>query len=108
MPDPNEFIDTTITCPSVDFIQPDAQIIQGVTHTGKPCRIVDNTASVSLAELQEVLTTLIREKRFGLSGLSAKGGNSISLNAPTCSHIQFGDKLYRMLLFSYEARIEPF
>jgi hypothetical protein len=40
--------------------------------------------------------------------MSAKGGNTINLNEPAVSPVQFGDQLYRLLLFPYEARVEPF
>ena len=105
---PPQFVDPRAPCPREGDVRPGATIIEGVAHNGKPCRIVDNTGEVPRAELDEVLQALIREKKFGVGGLSASGGSTIALNQPTTSHIQFGEKLYRLLVFTYEARIEPF
>lgn len=102
------FVDPSLPPPEAGRVHADAVIVEGITHTGKPCRIVDNTASIDRAALHDVLDALIRERRFGISGLSAAGGAVIPLDRPRATHIQFGDTLYRILLFPYEARIEPF
>lgn len=83
-------------------------IVEGVAHNGKPCRIVDNTGSIERSELEGLLGQLIEQKRFGISGLSAAGSNSIRLGAPDFTHIQIVDQLYRLILLPYEARIEAF
>jgi len=85
-----------------------AVILEGVTHNGRICRLVDNTGGIGRAALGELLDTLIRERRFGGGGLSPKGGNAITIGAPQYGHIQLGDQLYRLLVFPYEARIERF
>lgn len=108
MADIPEFVDPQAKPPARDEIRPDAVIIEGVAHNGKPCRIVDNTASADPEELRALLQTLIEEKRFGLGGISVSGGNRISLDEPIGTHIQIGNDLYRILLYPYEARIEPF
>jgi hypothetical protein len=87
---------------------PDATIVEAVAHNGKPCRVVDNTGTINRAELERLLADLIEERRFGLRALSAKGSNAIRLGEPEFTHMQFGDRLYRMLLFPYEARLETF
>lgn len=107
MADIPPFIDPNLKAPS-DAIGPDARIVEGVAHNGRPCRIVDNTNSVDFAELHAVLRTLIADRKFGRGGLSAAGGSTIALDRPISSHIQFGEQLYRILLFAYEARIERF
>ncbi|QKT03125.1 hypothetical protein HUS23_04545 [Ectothiorhodospiraceae bacterium 2226] len=89
-------------------MQPQPTVIEGTTHHGKPCRVVDNTGEIDAQELRVVLEALIAERRFGLGGLSAAGGNTITIGEPVLSHAQFGDKLYRLLLFPYELRIESF
>lgn len=94
--------------PEFQDIAPDAVIIEGVARNGKPCRIVDNTASVSREELQQLLDTLIREKQFGIQGQSSAGGETIRIGGPRFTHIQIGDGLYRLLLLPYEARLEKF
>lgn len=108
MADTPQFVDPSAKPPKAEEIRPDAVIIEGVAHNGKPCRVVDNTASVPRAELRDLLNTLIEEKRFGLGGMSVAGGNRIALDEPVGTHIQLGDDLYRILLYPYEARIEPF
>lgn len=105
---PPPFIDPQAPPPREGEVRPGATVLESIAHNGKPCRIVDNTGEVPRPELQEVLDALVREKKFGVGGLSASGGSTISLNQPATTHIQFGDKLYRLLLFSYEARIEAF
>jgi len=102
------YIDPSVPCPGPDSVRPDAVIIEGHTHTGRPCRIVDNTCSVPKEELAEVLNDLIAARRFGVAALSPHGGHVLAIGRPNATHIQFGDELYRLLLFPYEARIERF
>lgn len=87
---------------------PDARVIEASTHTGRPCRIVDNTGSVEPADLAALLEDLIRERRFGYWGLATGPDAAVSLEGPVGSHIQLGGQLYRLVLFPYEARIERF
>jgi hypothetical protein len=87
---------------------PDATIIESVAQNGRPCRIVDNTGTIERAELEQLLADLISEGHFGLRAMSAKGSNAIRLDEPEFTHMQFGDRMYRMLLFPYEARLEAF
>lgn len=89
-------------------ISPQAVILEGVAHNGRACRIVDNTGRVPREELRALLEALIAERRFGLSGRSAAGGNTIRLGAPEFTHVQLGGELYRLVLFPYEARIDVF
>lgn len=86
----------------------EAVVIEGVAHNGKPCRIVDNTGTVARDELEALLAELIEQRRFGLSGRSLAGGDSIRLGEPEFTHIQLGGQLYRFILMPYEARIEVF
>lgn len=88
--------------------EPGATIIEALTHKGKCCRVVDNTGTIDRAELERLLEDLIRMGRFGLRGLSAKGGTTIRIGEPEFTHMQFGEQIYRMLLFPYEARLESF
>jgi len=104
----SSWIDPNTSCPNPGAADPHATIVESVAHNGRPCRIIDNTGTVAAAELRSVLESLIAERRFGLSGLSAHGGTAIPLDHPAGTHIQFGDRLYRILLFPYEARIEAF
>lgn len=83
-----------------------ATAIEGVAHNGKPCRILDTTASVPQHELHQLLEALIRERQFGTRFSGGSGG--VSVDAPRFSHIQLNGELYRLLLFRYEARIEKF
>jgi hypothetical protein len=87
---------------------PGATIVESVAHNGKPCRVVDNTGTIARVELERLLVDLVETRQFGVRGLSAKGGNTIRLGEPEFTHMQFGDQIYRMLLFPYEARLEAF
>lgn len=94
--------------PKLGEVRPGAVVIEGVAHNGRPCRLIDNTGSIAPSELQPVLDALIADRRFGISGRSAQGGSAIPIAQATGTHIQFGERLYRILLFPYEARIEDF
>lgn len=96
-----------------DFFQanplsPEAIVVTGETRNGKACRIVDNTGSIDIAELRALLDQLIEDGRFGLSGRSLAGDSRMVIGAPDFTHIQFGETVYRFVLFPYEARIEAF
>ncbi len=82
-------------------------IIIGTTHHGKPCKIIDATATLSQDTLQELLNDLIKKRSFGLSGYS-QDGQTIKFNQTRFSHIQIQNQLYRLILLPYEARIEKF
>ena len=87
---------------------PAVHCVEGFSHTGKPCRLIDNTGTVEHAQLQALLDDLIAQKLFGLQALSGAGDNTLRLDQPRITHIQFGATLYRLLLFPHEARIEKF
>lgn len=87
---------------------PAAAVVDGMTKSGKPCRVVDNTASVDRAELTGLLNDLIEQDCFGIRGMSVAGRNAITLGAPSFTHVQLGGRLYRLLLLPYEARLERF
>lgn len=93
--------------PAAGELSAKAQILEGSTHNGKPCRLVDNTGEIAPAELQQLLQQLIADKHFGIKGLSGPDG-TLKLGEPQITHIQFGEKLYRLVLFPFEARIETF
>ncbi len=102
------YIDPNARCPGPDSVRPDAIIVEGRTHSGRACRIVDNTCSVAREDLADVLDALIAARRFGTAALSAHGGHTLAIGRPEATHIQFGGTLYRLLLYPYEARIERF
>lgn len=89
-------------------IEDHATIVDGYAHNGKPCRVVDNTGTIPRDELVAFLDELVEQQRFGMSGLSSTGGNTIRLGEPELVHVQFGETLYRLILMPYEARIERF
>lgn len=99
--------DPSLDSPAAE-LSPQAVILEGVAHNGKPCRIVDNTGRVPREELRSLFDELIAQRRFGLSGRSAAGGTTIRLGAPEFTHVQLGGELYRLILFPYEARIDVF
>jgi hypothetical protein len=100
--------------PAEDFhtlnpLRPDSVRLQGATRRGKPCELVDNTGeSLPRAELEAILSALIAADAFGFNIASAKGGHTLDLERRESAHVQIGEKLYRLLVYRYEARIEPF
>lgn len=94
--------------PNAKPLSSTAIVVNGQAHNGKACRVVDNTGTVPMHELQQLLAQLINEKRFGLSGRSLSGDTRIRIGEPDFTHMQIGDTLYRFILFPYEARIEAF
>lgn len=108
MAEHNPFVDPSVSLEDANPRRPDAVILEGRTLKGKACRLVDNTASAPHAELEILLQALIEHDKFRLGGLSVAGGNTISIGTPESAHVQLGDKLYRLLVFDYEARLEPF
>lgn len=90
-------------------IRPDATRVTGVTRRGRTCELLDNSgAGLSPAELREVLDALIAQDRFGMAMTSAAGGSTLDLERREVGHIQIGERLFRLLLRRYTARIEPF
>jgi hypothetical protein len=84
------------------------QIVEGLTHNGKTCRLLDHTGRVPMTELQSLLDDLIANKQFGLSGRSVQGGNVIRFGEPIFTHIQLAGDLYRLVLLPYEANLYEF
>lgn len=71
--------------------------------------LIDNTGdALPHAELQQILSSLIESESFGFKTLSATGGDAIRLERRESSHVQIGAKLYRLILYRFEARLEPF
>ncbi len=89
-------------------INANAVIVDGKMDNGHACRLVDNTGDIDHGTLEELLRALIFERRFGGAGLSPAGGNTVTIGTPQYGHIQIGERLYRLLIFPYEARIEQF
>lgn len=102
------FFDPGMSFDEANPISPGAVVLEGITLKGKPCRLVDNTATVPCDEMKALLRDLIEQHKFGPGGLSASGGNTITLGMPESAHVQLGDTLYRLLIFDYEARLEKF
>ncbi|EGQ62060.1 hypothetical protein GGI1_10580, partial [Acidithiobacillus sp. GGI-221] len=65
-----------------------AVIVEGMTKRGKPCRLIDNTASAPREELVALLNDLIEQEHFGPSGLSVAGvtrSASVPRSPPMCN-----------------------
>ena len=90
-------------------LRDDARVYTASAPGGKTCRLIDNSGdALPEGELQDVLQRLIEAKLFGFRSLSASGGNAVNLECAECAHVQIGERLYRLILHRYEARIEPF
>lgn len=106
--DPDDLVPTE-PFDTLNPLRHDARRIEGTTRRGKPCELIDNTGSeLPEAELRAVLDGLIEADAFGFHALSAGGGSTIDLERRESAHIQIGERLYRLLVYRYSARIEPF
>lgn len=85
-----------------------ATVVDGLAQNGKPCRVIDNTGCLSIESLRALLEDLIRERQFGLSGLSEAGETAIRIGAPKFTHIQLEDNLFSLTVYPYEAWLEKF
>jgi hypothetical protein len=90
-------------------LRPDAVRIAGTTRRGKPCELVDNTGrALPREELRALLDALIAAEAFGFALASAKGGATLDLARRESAHVQIAGELYRLLVYRYQARLEPF
>jgi hypothetical protein len=90
-------------------LRPGATRLRGTTRRGKACELIDNSGDrLPLPELQAILDALVREARFGFAAASAAGGATLDLARREGAHIQVGGQLYRLIVYRYQARIEPF
>ena len=90
-------------------IRPDAVRLEGRTRRGRQCELIDNSgAGLAEKDLREILDALIAQDRFGLALTSPAGGSTLDLAQSEAGHIQIGDRLFRLLVRRYTARIEPF
>ena len=106
---PSEFVDPSADYDASNPLRDDAGVLRAETRRGKPCYLIDNTGDgLPQAELREVLQGLIEAEMFGFRTLSAGGGDTIPLDRRESAHVQIGGKLYRLIVYRYEARIEPF
>lgn len=100
--------------PSIDFdahnpLRADAIVVAGTTRRGKHCELIDNTgAKLPRAELEAIFSGLIENDVFGFHPVSAGGADAIRLERREGGHVQVGDNLYRLIVYRYQARLEPF
>jgi hypothetical protein len=90
-------------------LRPDATRLGGTTRRGKHCELIDNSGDrLPAEELRAILDALIREGRFGFAAATAAGGSTLDLARREGAHIQVDGRLYRLIVYRYQARIEPF
>ena len=105
----SEFVDPLADFDASNPLRADASVLRAETRRGKPCYLIDNTGdALPQAELREILQGLIEAELFGFRTLSASGGEAIHLDRRESAHVQVGGKLYRLIVYRYEARVEPF
>lgn len=88
-------------------ISSQAVTVEGVTHNGKKCRIIDNTGTISTEELERLLSDLVQQKQFGVLAQTS-GDGRLNLGGGRGGHIQVNGTLYRLVLYPYAAIIENF
>ncbi len=112
-PDTPHWLDPAGKC-AADFesgnpLRADCVRIAGTTRRGRPCELIDNSGdALPRPELEAILRALIREDRFGFRTATAAGGTTLDPARREAAHIQVAGKLYRLILYRYQARIEPF
>lgn len=81
--------------------------IQGQTHRGHACSLIDDTGdALAPGELERLLAELIAADAFGFRASGAASG--VALDRPSLAHVQIAGRLYRLLVMRYEARLEKF
>lgn len=109
MAEPPRFVDPNVDFDTHNPLRADAVVVSGVTRRGKRCELIDNTgAHLPGAELEAILAGLIENEVFGFHPVSAGGADSIRLERREGGHIQVGSTLYRLIVYRYQARLEPF
>lgn len=88
--------------PSVTFIT-----VYGRTRRGRRCSLADRTGeALPEAELGRLLADLIAADAFGFRAVGEGAG--IALDRPRLGHVQIGERLYRVIVERYAARVEKF
>jgi len=81
--------------------------VEGRTVRGRICELVDKSGdAIPAAELERLLAELIAGGAFGFR---AKGAaDAVALGEPEFAHVQIGERLYRLIVERYTARLERF
>lgn len=81
--------------------------VAGRTARGQHCELVDCTGEgLPRAELERLMSDLIAADAFGFR---ARGSaDAVAIGQPEFAHVQIGERLYRLIVERYSARIEPF
>lgn len=104
-----DYVDPDADFAAANPLRPDAVRVWGETRRGKACELVDNTGEgLPLPELHDILERLVAADAFGFRTLSPSGASTLDLERRESTHVQVGDKLYRLIVYRYQARIEPF
>ena len=82
--------------------------VRAKTRRGRDCALVDNTGdALPRAELERLLADLVAADAFGFRASGGAGG-AIQLDRPGFGHVQIGERLYRLIVERYRARLEKF
>lgn len=81
--------------------------VEARTARGRICELVDKTGdAIPAPELERLLADLIAGGAFGFR---ARGtADAVALGEPEFAHVQIGERLYRLIVERYKARLEPF
>lgn len=82
--------------------------VYGRTRRGKDCALADHSGeALSREALEQLLADLIAADAFGFRALG-DAGSPIRLDRPGFGHVQIGERLYRLTIDRYRARLEKF
>ena len=81
--------------------------VEGRTARGRICELLDHSGdAIPTPELERLLAELIAG---GVFGFVAKGAaHAVALGEPEFAHVQIGERLYRLIVERYSARLEHF
>ena len=81
--------------------------VEGRTARGRICELVDKSGdAIPASELERLLADLIAGGTFGFR---ARGtADAVALGEPEFAHVQIGERLYRLIVERYSARLERF
>jgi hypothetical protein len=82
--------------------------VRGRTHRGQECALVNASGdALPREELERLLADLIAADAFGFRATGEPGG-AIRIDRPAFGHVQVGERLYRLIVERYRARLEKF
>jgi hypothetical protein len=79
----------------------------GLRVEGRICELLDESGdAIPAPELERLLADLIARGAFGFRARGA--ADAVTLGGPEFAHVQIGERLYRLIVNRFSARLERF